>query len=294
MNEDRDIKDFIKENARRFFAREGGNADDWGEDEEERWGDEFVKRWEESEWGKLWRQREEAQRTSAAGTWLGTTFEVGMIMGVAVADSEPAQDHPSRASESRSRDTETVLQDPGSLAGWTNASVDFVTAHETLTPLSESESDAAATITPITSRTGLLPASSTPTIRITRADSAGSKDKGKGRARVVQYADLPTLDETSTFLTPGPAPPGEVLGRTRETVDPNTSLAASAAAQGDAFDAGITVVDSSVPGQVTFSVPSSPTPSEISAREGGRVVLRGKSTSVSYPKDNSSFVSACQ
>jgi len=292
LEEERDIKDFIKDNARRIFAREGGNADDWGEEEEERWGDEFVKRWEESDWGKLWRQREEEKRTSNAGTWLGTSFEVGVIMGVAVADGEPAaHDRASRASETRSRDIQPVLQHHDSLA----ASQDYVTTHEMLTPLSESGSYAAAPLTPITSRTGLLPVSSSPTIRITRADSIGSKDKGKGRARVVQYADLPTLDETSALLTPGPAPPGEVLGRTKDTVDPNTSLAASAEAQGDAFDdAGITVVDRSVPGQVTFSVPSSPTPSEISAREGSRAVLRGKSTSVSYPKDDFSFFSACQ
>lgn len=109
---DDDISHIIKQNAFNFFIREGGRAEDWGEDEERSAVEEMVRRWKGSEWAAIWthrRRKDTANRQTSR--WVGGSFEVGRFLGVNILQgSESTRDalssyreRPSMASHSARR-----------------------------------------------------------------------------------------------------------------------------------------------------------------------------------------------
>lgn len=254
-----EVTRLLKDNAFNFFLHEGGNADDWREGEEQDMVDELVQRWEDSEWGQLWRRRHQRQnepQPSVTNQWFGTSFEVGMLLGVDILQSQghlnisstlsgavASGDSPTTVFETA---PSTIPQGPETAGSHVHYLIPF--SSTPLLPI----------ITPATERDPLHKAQSEvllnrPSVQndgpnFLSETSAGQRLKAnvKGKAKV-HYSN--TLEDLGPS-TPGPAPPEEVLERTKATVDPNTSLAA-------------TIVPDS---------PSSPTSSEF---RWGDVVLRG-------------------
>ncbi|KAH0831930.1 hypothetical protein J3R83DRAFT_12814 [Lanmaoa asiatica] len=79
------VRDALDRNAHAFFLRQGGRAEDWDEDARESVRDELMKRWQECPWTRSLRRK--APRMAGVAHWVGTTFEVGSILGVNVLDS---------------------------------------------------------------------------------------------------------------------------------------------------------------------------------------------------------------
>ena len=79
------VRDVLDRNAHAFFLRQGGKAEDWDDGARNGVRDELMKQWQECPWMRSLR------RTTHRGTgvthWVGTTFEVGSILGVNVLDS---------------------------------------------------------------------------------------------------------------------------------------------------------------------------------------------------------------
>ncbi|KAF9527558.1 hypothetical protein CPB83DRAFT_391423 [Crepidotus variabilis] len=272
----------LKENAYRSFLNRGGNAEDWKEDEDQDVVDELVQRWRESEWGQHWRHRHQNTTGQGLNQWFGTSFEIGTLMGV---DIVQAESHVTKMGTRSTKLDGTGLRrssasEAQSLSPTTGQET-FVSALSTFGQASGidievtgvSPSEDKDNPTPASSRTGLLPTqipgrpdtvqkakSDVPLrpsihqgVSLLSAQSDGHLLSNKGKARV-HYVDLPEVPGPST---PGPAPPEEVLERTQETVDPNTSLAA------------------------TFTPDlKSPTPSEF---RWGDIVLRGDYTFFRLP-----------
>jgi len=258
-----EVTRLLKDNAFNIFLHDGGNADDWREGEEQDMVDELVQRWEDSEWGQLWRRRHQRQsetQPSATNRWFGTSFEVGTLLGVDILQS---QGH---------LNTSSTLS--GAVASGDSPTTAFGTAPSTIPQGPEIAGSAhfqeemnypvsstpLLPVTALTTERNPLHKAQSDSILLNRPSvqndgpkfpselSAGQSSKAdlKGKAKV-HYTN--TLDNLGPS-TPGPAPPEDVLERTKATVDPNTSLAA-------------TIVPDS---------PSSPTSSEF---RWGDVVLRG-------------------
>jgi hypothetical protein len=71
----------IQEHAFQFFLSQGGNEEDWGQNEE---GvrQEMLRRWRDSEWGSILKRRN--QKTHDTSRWVGGSFEIGTFLGVTV------------------------------------------------------------------------------------------------------------------------------------------------------------------------------------------------------------------
>jgi len=288
-----EIARLLKEHAFTFFVHEGGNAEDWRDDDDEQdMTEELLRRWKESEWGQLWtsrhRKKGDPQHTASSNQWFGTSFEVGNLMGVNILQGHDHVNVKSALSIAGSRTN--VVSAPGTVT-----TAQFVTAQTTL-PTADSNAshinievtataDSPKTVeeepTPASSRTGLLPQQND----LTHSEQPGflnDRPKAKSeihlrpsiqqdvsklstrtdaelRAKIKGKAKVHYADATEVLVpTSGPCPPQEVLERTPSTVDPNTSMAATIP-----FD----------------SLSRSPSPSEL---QWGDVVLRGNYT-ISYP-----------
>jgi hypothetical protein len=254
-----EVTRLLKDNAFNFFLHEGGNADDWREGDEQDMVDELVQRWEDSEWGQLWRRRHQRQsetQPSATNRWFGTSFEVGTLLGVDILQSQghlntssalsgvvASGDPPTTAFETA---PSTIPQGPETVQ--VQEKMNYPVSSTPLLPVT----------TPATERDPLHEAQSEvllnrPSVlndgpKFLSETSAGQHSKAnmKGKAKVHYSNTLKDLGPS----TPGPAPPEEVLERTKATVDPNTSLAATI-------------------------VPDSPSSSTSSDLRWGDVVLRG-------------------
>jgi hypothetical protein len=219
--------------------------------------DGLIQRWEDSEWGQLWRRRYQRQsepQPSATNRWFGTSFEVGTLLGVDILQSQGHLNTSSTLSGAvaigdspTTTAPSTIPQGPGSVPiqeelNYPVSSTPLLPV-TTLTaecdPLHKAQSGSILLNRPSVQNDG-------PKILSETSAGQSSKANVKGKAKV-HYSN--TLEDLGPS-TPGPAPPEEVLERTKATVDPNTSLAA-------------TIVPDS---------PSSPTSSEF---RWGDVVLRG-------------------
>ena len=76
------IRDAIREHAQQFFLGHGGRAEDWHEDTERHVREEMWRAWRDSQWGKLRAQRKEAARNANVKRWVGSSFDVGVFLGV--------------------------------------------------------------------------------------------------------------------------------------------------------------------------------------------------------------------
>jgi len=76
-DEDQCLRDVIKAHACEFFKGHGGKDEDWGE-EEMSVREEMLRRWRQSEWGKL----QGVKEIGARNRWVGTSFDIGVFLGV--------------------------------------------------------------------------------------------------------------------------------------------------------------------------------------------------------------------
>lgn len=77
------LRDAIRTLALDFFLRHGGVPEQWGEERAQSVRDEMYRRWHQSEWGRSLRQRKDAR---ADRNWVGTSFDVGVFLGVDTLD----------------------------------------------------------------------------------------------------------------------------------------------------------------------------------------------------------------
>jgi hypothetical protein len=87
---DRDsLSGIIQEHALQFFISQGGNEEDWGDNEQESVRQEMLRRWKDSEWGSIWKRR--MQKThEPTSRWVGGSFEIGKFLGVNTLDEAHA------------------------------------------------------------------------------------------------------------------------------------------------------------------------------------------------------------
>ena len=84
-DEDQCLRDVIKAHAYEFFKGHGGKDEDWGEEEEVSVREEMLRRWRQSEWGKL----RSVKESGTKNRWVGTSFDIGTFLGVNIVDKAP-------------------------------------------------------------------------------------------------------------------------------------------------------------------------------------------------------------
>jgi len=89
-DEDQCLRDVIGAHAFEFFKGHGGKDEDWGEEEEVSVREEMLRRWRESEWGKLY----SAKENGARNRWVGTSFDIGTFLGMNILDKAPLTTSP--------------------------------------------------------------------------------------------------------------------------------------------------------------------------------------------------------
>lgn len=89
-DEDQCLRDIIGAHAFEFFKGHGGKDEDWGEEEEVSVREEMLRRWRESEWGKL----HSAKESGAKNRWVGTSFDIGTFLGMNILDKAPLTTSP--------------------------------------------------------------------------------------------------------------------------------------------------------------------------------------------------------
>ncbi|KAI9058357.1 hypothetical protein FKP32DRAFT_1597444 [Trametes sanguinea] len=127
------LSDVIHRHALQFFLRHGGKRENWGESQAKSVRAEMRRRWRESDWGRA----RKAQRNSGnASKWVGTSFDVGVFLGVDILDDSV---NPTTHAASAASNTSPHLPDI-SVTGPTPSAATgtFVTAHSHLsTPATE-------------------------------------------------------------------------------------------------------------------------------------------------------------
>uniref|UniRef100_A0A8H7Y0N6 Uncharacterized protein n=1 Tax=Psilocybe cubensis TaxID=181762 RepID=A0A8H7Y0N6_PSICU len=257
-----EVTQILKENAFRFFVHHGGNPDEWDDEEEQNLIEHMSKLWKESDWGQIWSRRHHRRKHDPQGAnsrWFGKSFEVGSLLGMNVmhdADhivNKSLKTGSERVSSKRSHSHVDPDGHSTSAARSTTSGMEtFSTPRSSFMALPESDgvqpkesgspvlNEATEAGSSTSSRTGLLlktraetTNSGTPqrTIEIIPQSEVqqSSLVDPKGKARMVHYnEDTDGLTPTPTPAS-GPVPPETVLQRTKDTVDPNTSLAATLA-----------------------------------------------------------------
>ena len=246
------LRDVIKAHAYEFFKGHGGKDEDWGEEEETSVREEMLRRWKQSEWGKL-RGRRSKDPIGGTGVpkngWVGTSFDVGNFLGVNVLDkptvtTSPVSSPPSSPTRATTRPTPSVA-----IGGGPSGVETFVTALErplssrlngvasgTLSDL-QNPSSYFSVPTPAEEQPGTcvedsqLQGASQVMDRLQVPDvvsvsrSTGTSDhsiipsrsKGKGKKKQVRYED------------DGPTSPSDVLARSGQEVAGTSAGAAEAA-----------------------------------------------------------------
>ena len=243
-DEDQCLRDVIKVHAYEFFKGHGGKDEDWGEQEEKSVREEMLRRWRQSEWGKLRRAKEGGTKNR----WVGTSFDIGTFLGVNVLDKDTLTTSPtSSPPRSPAKSTHPISIDTGteSVAGET-----FVTAPDQLSPRPPARKNgvASGTLTDLQNPSSYFPLP-TPSEEQTPGDflqgSSGVMDRlhapdvsslahsnatadhvitpsqTKGKGKQVHYEDEVRDD--------GPTSPSEVLARSGPEVAETSAGAVEAA-----------------------------------------------------------------
>lgn len=224
------LSDVIHRHALEFFLRHGGQPGDWGESQQKSVRKEMRKRWRQSDWA---RARKEQKQAANSPKWVGTSFDVGVFLGVDTMDeSLPLSLQPD--APSTSDPTSSVHPTDGGVSPSTRPET-FITA-----PTDVLTTELPSSLSPVPSRdqgtsmdsaTALVPSTShqvtveSPNDLVDEERSAGRPPppvqpngtahndsspsisrKGKGKAVHVHYSD-------------SPAPPSEVLKRTGSAIN---------------------------------------------------------------------------
>jgi hypothetical protein len=215
-DEDENVSQIVKEHAFTFFICEGGKAEDWGEHEESGAIDEMLKRWGDSEWGKILKRR---KKETPTGHWVGCSFEVGNFLGVNTINNGAKGSGLERISNQTSRNvaTSSSAMGPEAAAAQTRTFLSNKSSHPTLSTTSGRETDefvppnSASSSTPLLKQrlesrkeglppinTGVMaPGSQLPAAEPVDALSPSSNQKGKGKERMVHYSDPPVESSRS-------------------------------------------------------------------------------------------------
>ncbi|GLB38456.1 putative pleckstrin homology domain containing protein [Lyophyllum shimeji] len=257
---DDDVSEIIKQNAFTFFMNEGGRPEDWGEDEEQNVVEEMFHRWRDSEWARIWQHRREHKTVAPTSHWVGGSFEIGRFLGVnilsdaastrermsvasgserraSLASSRPSQDRPLATISTTKHDTYATAPSgshppPSMLSRLKTDAATPETLASTSRATSHLASSSTSLLRPALERINAdggpkaqsevqVPPSPTMRTRPSVARSEGAiVPEGKGKGRLVHYADMPPEQP--------PAPPTEVLERAGGASFRDTSAGAAA------------------------------------------------------------------
>jgi hypothetical protein len=235
-SDDEHIRNVIQAHALKYYQRHYGGEDQdaWGQDTEESMQKEMRRRWKESEWGQVTRGRRRKAGTQAK-RWVGSSFTVGQLPGLDIAES--SRSSPALPTLTASASTSGTPVETATTVGASTVDT-FVTAPSVLTPdtstdglLAGPSAESVPAVAPSTTTTPLANArSSTPTLlrpvisglrsslRPQLSESANTAQSEsqvatpkQGKGKTVRYA------EPDPELEP-PAPPREVLARTGSAV----------------------------------------------------------------------------
>ncbi|KAI0051385.1 hypothetical protein FA95DRAFT_1554452 [Auriscalpium vulgare] len=262
--DDDPLEEVIQDYAYQFFLEQGGREEDWGSERERSVRQEMLRKWRESEWGRMWRARMKKGVDGAAAArarWVGGSFEIGDFVGVNIFDGEPPR---SAQLPMSGRTGQSSLR---SRSGFMSAATGetFVTAHshistpgagpsqasfpqeDSTTRSADSSMDSHAD----TSNTSLLrspgPSSRKPlgVSRLSKANSLPNPQpksssalngrisalrkgggKGKGVAKVVRVQSVALSEDFPARPAEVPARPSEVLNRTGSKIHMTSAAAA--------------------------------------------------------------------
>lgn len=243
---DAGVRAAIRAHALQFFLGHGGREEDWGESQERSVREEMYRRWRQSEWGRAREQRREARPDRL---WVGTSFDVGVFLGIDVMGTS----HPTQPMEPVTPDASTLAA--GTSIGTPTEAETFVTARPIL-------SEAGRSSGYLSSHADGRPASPSstaplmevpPTITVNDAPWLSDSSKSIPSSRAVINEDA--IPSTS-FNGPGqkgkskmvhyadeqPAPPHEVLTRTGDQVDDTSAGAAFQATAENQVNWGDTIM----------------------------------------------------
>ncbi|TFY53099.1 hypothetical protein EVJ58_g9639, partial [Rhodofomes roseus] len=248
------LQDAIRTLALDFFLRHGGAPEQWGEEQAQSVREEMYRRWCRSEWGRALRQRKDA---TADRYWVGTSFDVGVFLGVDILDEASRIGAASSTSIATgtslkpipaSTGVETFATAPSQFAA-TRDGQDKVTPVSPSTERPKSEQTSPRPTASHEDDTGSAADSSTALLSST---PAGPSRLVSARSEPATHPDAhndapatPTSDSRLPkgtigngtahkgkgkmhvhYSEPEPAPPSEVLTRTGEAVE-NTSAGAT-------------------------------------------------------------------
>ena len=243
-DEEQCLRNVIKAHAYEFFKGHGGKDEDW-EVQETGVREEMLKRWKQSEWGKLRNAKESGNKNR----WVGTSFDIGNFLGVNVLDKDILTTSPmSSPPASPTKSTHAMSSRTGKRSA---ASETFVTAPTELSPYSPMRRNDLGTqsdlqgpssyfplLTPIEERPAATPEEflQGPSQVMDRlqapdvtsfthsndtADKSITPSQRKGKKKQVRYEDNVKEDE--------PAPPSDVLARSGLEVTETSAGAAEIA-----------------------------------------------------------------
>lgn len=253
-----DMSQIVKDHAFNFFINEGGRVEDWGENEERSTREEMLRRWRDSEWGKIWNRRRKKESHRTTSRWVGGSFEIGHLLGVNMLQEPASSTRVRLSSVTNGKARPSVSQSHGASTGRES----FVTArsHPTITSTKHSPPALnmnglsildAEGLTPVpesaNSSTALLhfaPGAASwrkashellrrPSVKFPSHSSRSNiplDAKGKGKGKFVHNAGAPDQGP--------PAPPSEVLERTGSAVEETSAGAAIAPAPLDDLEWG--------------------------------------------------------
>ncbi|EMD39935.1 hypothetical protein CERSUDRAFT_112180 [Gelatoporia subvermispora B] len=246
-DEEEGFRDALKDLTLRFFLGHGGKREDWGEVQERAVREKMLKQWRESEWGRALRRRKEIK---SSGEWVGSSFDIGVFLGVNILESSSSQNENTRpcgadspvAATTRSTAAETFLTAPerpdirSTTHGQTQSSWSIHPQSQTTDilyrPATDDRSSAnssTALLGPSQPRdTGAQlhvrsehPPSSYLGVHSPRRPSMlarGQPSSGKGKGKTVHYPD--------TIAQDAPASPSDVLARQGSDVEDTSAGAA--------------------------------------------------------------------
>ncbi|KAF9565683.1 hypothetical protein CPC08DRAFT_629344 [Agrocybe pediades] len=244
-----DVSRVLKENALRFFLHRGGDIADWGEEAERHMLNEMMNHWKESDWGQLWHRRHHRRKRDSRteSQWFGKSFEVGNLLGLNFMEEHGHLSDRSRLLPSNREPEPVVPRDatlisnmsmyPTSTTGlqtFVTANSEFAQVIPSIPNAHTAPADSAtqaytytASLSTASSQTGLLQkqrddaiegyAATQPSLRLPLVSSSA-----KGKAKV-QFSETNARQSDPRE----PVPAEEVLSRTKNTVDANTSMAAT-------------------------------------------------------------------
>lgn len=223
--EDAGVRDAIREHALQFFLGHGGRKEDWGETQERHVREEMYRHYRQSEWG---RARERKRNAKYDKTWVGTSFDVGVFLGVDVLGSGVGPVLPQSGTEVGPSSTSQAVRSSTAAETFVTApsmpmqeGPSYLSVHGATGPGSEG------------STTPLLQEGQLPQIRVNDATwSSSSLDTTSRRAVRSEEGVPPTgpvskgKGKTVHYVDEEPAPPDEVLERRASEVQDTSAGAA--------------------------------------------------------------------